>query len=879
MGLRVSFCFGLLAVLSLARAQPPLNVPPPLAAPGAPARSAAQEVLAMTAAERAVAMGFPSAAEAIYRELLQHPGADRAGITLGLATALLDQGRGADAEKVLDAFDGPRGAAWHLRRGLAAVQQGFVTTAKGERDASRIDELPPADRGWHLFLQGLIATAENEHGKAVVLFGQAMDAAVSGPARARFLLKREQARLRGGSPVTDAQIEATRRSMEQFQGRRAGYDLARTLAAMLDAAGKKSEAIEVLRRELASLPAEERDELDEMRLLLGLIAGADEGAGRSALERLLERGNDRDKQRVALQMLARASTRNPQLGNFRKELDQLIAATPPHPILEDLLLFRAQAALATKTSEGYARAEEDARTLLQKFPGSPLKAHAYGVLTESAWEQLRYRTAADNAAKARELLPPGPEHAAFSVLVAEAWFRARDFRSAAEAYAAALTERPPGVAPGELLFQRVLAEIEAGTPEAAATMLDELARDPAFDAENRWQAEWNLARALLAKGRTAEAFARVNRLLAGEGAAALPPELRARMVWMQARLSAASGQPEQTLKFIEGFPAVLRGVSAGLRDEIASSGALLKAEANFALGNDGAALEILQKLRADFPKSDAAVYSYFDEAEFNARQDKAAEAQQNLTKVADEFPDHPYAPFALYQAALQAERRGQDANLVEANKLIEDMLALVQKFPHPESEELVFAARMKQGNFFRKRNDFASAQRAYEELVNKYQYSQGSDAALAQLALAQLALAETHNAQSASQPAHTESAMVLFEHVRDWVKAPIDARVEAGFNLGFLHARRNEPGKAETVWWRDVVDAFLLNPEQAAKLGAQGRFWMARTLFELGSLYEQQEKLEQAKEAWLLILKSNLGTGEALAKARLARYDLPEAKP
>jgi TolA-binding protein len=410
-------------------------------------------------------------------------------------------------------------------------------------------------------------------------------------------------------------------------------------------------------------------------------------------------------------------------------------------------------------------------------------------------------------------------------------------------------------------------------------MLDELERDPAFDAENRWQAEWNLARALLAKGKTAEAFARVNRLLSGveESGAKLSPELQARMIWMQARLSAASGQPEQTLKFVEGFSAALQGVPAALRDEIASSGALLRAEANFTLGHDQAALEILQRLRADYPKSDAAVYSYFDEAEFNAKQDKTVEAQQNLTKVADEFPDHPYAPFALYQAALQAERRGQDANLVEANKLIEDMLALVQKFPHPESEQLVFTARMKQGNFFRKRNDFPSAQRAYEELVNKY--SQRSDGALAQLALAQLALAETHNAQSASQPAHAESAMVLFEHVRDWVKAPIDARVEAGFNLGFLHARRNETAKAETVWWRDVVDAFLLKPEMAAQLGGRGRFWMARTLFELGSLYEQQEKLEQAKQAWLLILKSNLGTGETLAKARLARFNLPEGKP
>jgi len=54
---------------------------------------------------------------------------------------------------------------------------------------------------------------------------------------------------------------------------------------------------------------------------------------------------------------------------------------------------------------------------------------------------------------------------------------------------------------------------------------------------------------------------------------------------------------------------------------------------------------------------------------------------------------------------------------------------------------------------------------------------------------------------------------------------------------------------------------------------------MARTLLRLGEVYEQQEKLNEAKEAWLLLLKSRLGGGEALAKEKLARFGLPEAKP
>ncbi len=870
----------LLSFMAAVACGQPAVAPAPLVPEPVRSESPGEDALTLLAARRAQEMGFPAAAVELYNRLLAVPaakgsaaGADRATLTIGLATALLDEGRVEEADQALDSLEGPRGAAWHLRKGLIAAARHQLAASKNERDASRVAELSPADRGWHLYLEGTIATAEGEHDKAQALFNQATEAAVSTQTRARFLLMREEARLRRGQ-VSEADAAAAKKNMEQFQGRGTGYDYARIYASMLDSLGRKGEAVAVLQQQIVALPAEERAQLDEMRLLLGVIAGAKEGAGRNALEQLLEHGSDRDKQRIALQLLARASTKDPLLGSFRKQLDTLIGATKPHPILEDLLLFRAQAALASRTTEGYAQAESDATLLLQKFPGSPLKAHAYGVLTDSAWEQLRYRTAADNAEKARAELPEGPEHAALGVLIAEARFQARDFRSAADAYAAALRERPVGVSAGELMFQRIESEIEAGVPETAATVLDELSRDPEFDAINRWKAEWNLARGLQSQGKTGEAYARVNRLLGETGAsvAALPLDVRARMAWLQARLSLAADKPEDTLKFVDALAGSIAGVSPELKNEITSSSELLRAEANFALGRDADALATLKTLRENFPRSPATVNSYFLEAEHLAKQDKTVEAQQRLTKLADDFPEDPYAPFALFQAALQAERRGEAANLKEANKLIEDMLSLIRKHPSPESEELIFPARLKQGDLLRKLNDFSAAQQTYEELLNKY--SQRHD-----IALAQLALAETLNALSASDPSQAESALVHFEHVLGRVDAPVDARVEAGFNLGYLLARRGEASKAQEVWWRDVVTQFLLDGEAVKQLRDKGRYWMARTLIELGALYEQQEKLEQAKEAWQLILKTKLEYGETLAKARLARFNLGESTP
>jgi TolA-binding protein len=811
-------------------------------------------------------MGFPTVAARLYRNLLAAPGGDRGRLTLGLATALLDDGRPAEAEQALQGLIVGRGAAWHLRLALAAAAQQKFALAKTELAAIKPEEISPADRAWFLYLEGQVAEVGNDVNRSRDLYQQAEGAAVSDFSRARFVLAREQARLRLG-PVTEADAETQRKNLEQFQGRKISYGMARTYAAMLDALGRKAEAVALLQRQLVTIPLEEREELDTTRLVLGLIGGATEGAGRNALGELVRDGTDRDKQRIALQLLARASAREPARADFRRRLDGLIALPVPHPILEDLLLYRAEQALEDKN---YAQAEDDAQALLQKFPGSPLKAHALGVLTGSAWEQIRYRTAADYAAKARAELPPGPAHAQLGVLVAEAWFRAKDYRSAADAYAATLHEPPAGVAAGDLMFQRVLAEIDAGSLDAAQAVLDELTKDPSFDAVNRWQAEWNLARALQVHAKTSAAYARVNRLLAAPRAAVgqLPAELRARMAWLQARLSLEAEQPEQTLKLVDALtlPSAMQGVAPELQNEIASTGALLKGEASFALGREREALDLLKKLRVDFPRSDAAVYSYLAEAEHYEKQDETVKAQQLLTKLADDFPNNAYAPYALYQAARQAERLGQETNLREANRLIED---LVRKYPQ---SDLVFYARLKQGDLLRTLGQYPQAQQVYESLVNNY--AQHKD-----VILAQLALAECHHAQAAVDPAHAESAIVLFEHLRDRIDAPVDVRVEAGFNLGYLYARRGDAAQAEEVWLKDVAYEFLVkDPARAAELGAKGRYWMARTLLELGTLFEQQEKLEQAKDAWLLILKTGLPGGE-LARARLARFNLPEAKP
>jgi tetratricopeptide (TPR) repeat protein len=853
----------------------PLAPPAPLGPPP-PRTSAGEASLALVSAERAQALGFPSTASTLYRGLLATAGADTGRLTMALAASQLDEGDIGGAAKTLETYSGPRNSAWHLREGLIDAYGQRNDQARAELAAIRPEDLSPAERGWHHFLEGMLADAANEPVRAAGDYQQAASSAVTDLQRARFLLAEEQVRLRV-SRVTDEQVTADRKNAEKFQGQKIGYSFTREYAIALNAQGHRPQAVEVLLAALRNVPAEERAEIDHFRLLIGLISGGSAGVGRQQLYELLSSGSDPELQRIALVLLDRDSPAGPQRTELGDRLDRLIAEARPHPILESLLACRAELALgeartgASEAAALYARAEDCANTLLQRFPGSPLKAHAYAVLAGSAWEQQRYRTAADYGIKAAAELPAGQVRSSFGVLVAEAWFRAglqgrdkADFQSAADAYGAALRSRPAGMQPGILMFQQVQSEIEAGDLQQASATLDELSRDRSFDDDDRWEAEWNLARTLEVRGQTDVAYARVNRVLQGAPASGLRADLKARMAWLQARLSFDTKKPAETLRYVDALAGEMAGVPAALGNDIASTGGLLRAQAEYSLGRNTDAEETLRKLRASYPSSDSAVYSYIVEADWLAGQDKVIDAERLLTKLADDFPASPWAPYALYQAALQAERLGTDANLREADKFLED---LVTKYP---GNDLVFSARMRQGDLLRELNQFPQAQQVYESLVNSPTAALNPQNTI----LAQLALAECHNAQSADSPAHADAAKRIFQDLVERVAPfPADVRAEAGYNLGAILAR-TDADKAEAVWWGDVVDAFLLRPGGSAQLGPKGRWWLARTLLDVGALYERRGKVEEAKRAWNLLIDSGL-PGQDLARQRLARFHLP----
>jgi TolA-binding protein len=889
-----------LAALAFARGQgagllPAVQPPAPLA-PAPAALSSGSLSVALASAQRAHDLGFLSVAAAAYRELIDIPGAHQRGAAMSLATVLLDAAQPAEAERVLATLAEPRDAAWRLRAGLAALQLKRRDAAQAQWDAIRAEDIPEADRPWYHFFTGALydsATPRDEK-RANEHYLNAERGAPNELARARFQLAAERVRLRFGGPPSKDTLDAVKRLYDQWQGREPSYGPARDYAVMLALLNRSSEAVRFLREQvLLSLPPQERAWRDEFNFLVGLLGDVSRGGfGRNALTQLVANGTKRERQRQALQILSDKSKAEPERTHFRVELERWLTATPSHPLRELLLFFRAELALSEKD---YAAAEANARRLVDEYPGSPVRLHALGILTQSAWEQARYRLAAANASAARAVLGApaatagagGANQGVFAVsaeraaeiraelgvLEAEAWFRLGEFRNAADAYAAVLREQPPKERLSALIFQRLLAEIQAGSA-AAPALIDEFAANAGFNVNDRWQVEWSLARKLQLEGKVEQAYARVSSLLGvqrvEQGGAMLRPDLRARIGWLHAKLAYEAERYEAAIAHVDELLKAPGDLESNLRNEILSTALLLRAEAELKLGREPVAFGTLKRLREEFTSSDAAVQSYLIESDYFAQQGKISEAQLRLTSLTDN-PVHaknPNLPYALFQLALLSERLGQDKDLAEANRRLEELMKLESARQQPD---LIFTARMRQGEIFQRRSDFAAAQQAYEFLVNNFPRRPD-------VVIAQLRLADCHNAQSSADPSHADSAQALYEALRDSVNAPADVRVEAGYKLGILLMRKKQTTRAASVWWKDVIDPFLVNNQQPFGAGDKRPYWLGRTLLALGKLYEDQENVEEARKWYAMILESGLGTGDVPAREALKRLGVADVK-
>lgn len=809
----------------------------------------------MLAGDDALQLGLPAVAEGLYRRVQsdQRDVNDDTHRLLGLriGSALLAQRKFTEAEQVLDATPGqPDTPPFRVRRAIIAYSRGDAQGATALLDGIDPEALSRADKPWYYLLRGMVARARGDLEAAGPFLQEAYELAATPAQKAQI----EAIMLRGDTSSGQGNArtaELLQKQMEQNRGTRAGFDFARQYAVVLDQIGRKDQAIDVLRAQLSLVTPLERDEAGQILLVMGLIAGEGTARGQLAFRDILEGKGSENYQKLALYLMASGAGTSGDKEvkrEFRELLDRLIA-DPRRTYTDELLLLRARLALA---DGALAAADADAASVLERYPDSPLRRQALWLRAYVAWHEGRYRTAADYLRQVRELLPQGSERARVGEVMGDAYFLNRDYTTAANIYTALLREDRTFTERGPVVYQAVLADTLSGNFEAAQKLLD--SETPLLEADflHRWRAEWNLIDEMRLHGHSAAGLERLRRAFLPFERERLPADLLQRVLWLEARLALDVGENANAVTLADA----ILNAQPPPSPQVASYTLLLKARGLIGEEKTAQAQAVLEQLRKDYPGSDPAILSYLEEAHYVADEFRLSEAQRRLREAADTYRDSQHAPTALYEAAILADKQGQDFTRREALSILRD---LIERYPgHP----LVFQARLLQGNIARELGEFGVAQDVYEALLRDFANNP-------ELYLAELYRANTLLARSASDPTLLDESAAGLERLLDLPNVPVDARVEAGYTLSQILVQEKQYSRAaETLWL--VVSRYLIDPAQASMLGAKGRYWMSRSLLELGDLLEREGKAGDASRVYTLIGDYQL-PGQNLASARLEK--------
>jgi len=159
-------------------------------------------------------------------------------------------------------------------------------------------------------------------------------------------------------------------------------------------------------------------------------------------------------------------------------------------------------------------------------------------------------------------------------------------------------------------------------------------------------------------------------------------------------------------------------------------------------------------------------------------------------------------------------------------------------------------------------NDFAGAQIIYEDLIRSFPEHPRRYVAELSRADCMLALAKRAEGQL------KDVAMAL-ERMIDLPNLPVDFQAEVGYKWGFALLQRDALKEAQEVFML-MAGRFLLDGENATRLGVTGRYWMSRALLELGSLLEEAGELAEARRVYRKMVAYNL-PGRTIAQSRADR--------
>ncbi|MEC8209478.1 MAG: hypothetical protein VX051_03385, partial [Verrucomicrobiota bacterium] len=643
----------------------------------------------MGSAARALQSGLSGVAETIYRSLLDDSdhlsSSELSSLKISLAKALIEQGRFVAAREQLDSVPQEFHKGQYLLylalsiygEGDDRVDTEAFLVAYGKASSA---DLEPGDLPWLALLEGLVAELEGQTEVATTAYQRALELTDQPMLRSHFegLIMRQKLL---ASPTDEALVAELRVKIDQLDGQAAAYPFVQEYAVGLYGLNRIDEAIGAIDRELDNTSAgyilEEREQL---RLLKGIILGANSETGRVALKTLILNGRSRETMGIALQLLARVPDQDTDLLNFLKVA---LSLNKPHLLQGQMYYLRCQLAMqmaqqgAVEERAGLmAIAESDARILLDQFPGLSQITNVYWLLAFAALERQpsQYRAAADfliQLLENRRRFQESVDLVEVNRLIGDCYFLNRDFTNAVDFYSAALQRGLGSPRGGELFLRLISAKVRAGLIDQASQLIDEADTSRSISQADRWRAEWNVAQALQASGELDLALQRVRLFLGDASPSTVPASLDIRLRWLESYLSLEAEELDGLanrvallLARLETMPPEQESAVDALAPEEArllmTEILLLQGSVYMREGDANTGMGVMTQLRDEYGETTAALRSYLIEAGYHGLVGDFVSAQATMTKLAEIYPESPLAPQALFEAALYCERRGAE---------------------------------------------------------------------------------------------------------------------------------------------------------------------------------------------------------------------------
>ena len=678
-----------------------------------------------------------------------------------------------------------------------------------------------------------------------------------------------------------ASIKQLRKLLKANRDKPQSYHYAYDYAYLLALKGEKNQAISVINSELSKGAVRYSGfELDNLRLLKVMVLGVETIGGRDLLFTLIQSSEDSTILKFSFQLLKKYIFQTEDLA-FLETLTDFFGSVESHPLRAQFYQLKAQFSLlavertvASPDSEEGPQALEqlrmDAEYFLENFPGSAALAEVYQMLVYVALNQAepQYRLAADYLSKILAMSGDTSEQVELNLLIGNCYFLKGDFEVAIEFYRFALSQRHQmdQASRGRLWFRLISSQLNSNRLEdASMELVSEEAQLGYISPELFLKIQWNYALFLRAKGALSEAITVLKEATSFTTRLdrSISVLLELRFQWMLLYLEYASGEFSgralaQTDSLLERLRSTGEGrISAEALHFLLSQVSLLKAQFLFRAGDAEAAFLVLSRLQEEFPDSQAAELSFIVLADYYSSSEQFDRAESSLVELAENYPQSEFAPEALLEAALNAEKR-DSGNFRQSIQLLNQ---LVNNY---SDSSLVFFALRHQGDLLRRASDFSAALSVYDSLIQRF--PEHPNRYLAELSRVDCLLALSYD-----QANYDFKELILeLERLLDMPNLPDAFQLEVYYKLAFLLSETDQVDLANELII-SMMDQYLKQDAAVEPMATIESYWIARSLFLLAKQLATTDQKEASEKIYRSIIAYNL-PGSELAKQLLLEY-------